>query len=113
MKNVDRAISIACYYPKIPKTDTAQPVTAMTPIFRNIRIKNLTATSTADAGVIIGLPESWISSVVMEHVRMTVATTGLQIQNAKGVQPKDVEVNNKQGPPFIVKDAQVEGLKPQ
>ena len=44
---------------------------------------------------------------------MTVATTGLQIQNAKGVQPKDVEVNNKQGPPFIVKDAQVEGLKPQ
>ena len=113
MKNVGRAIGIACYYPRIPKMDKDQLVTTVTPTFRNIRIKNLTATSAADAGIVIGLPESWISSVVLEHVCMTVATAGLQFQNAKGVQLTDVEVNNKQGPPFIVKDAQVEGLRAQ
>ncbi|HYW71696.1 MAG TPA: glycoside hydrolase family 28 protein, partial [Pyrinomonadaceae bacterium] len=44
MTNVDPAITITCYYPKIPVEDAAQPMTPETPIFRNLRIKNLTAT---------------------------------------------------------------------
>ena len=64
MINVDGAITITCYYPKIPKEDTAQPMTAETPIFRNLRLKNITATSRRSAGVIVGLPESPVSGVV-------------------------------------------------
>ena len=60
------------------KAGTAQAVTAETPSFRNIRIRNLTATSTRAAGVIIGLPESLVSNVVLENVQITSATTGLE-----------------------------------
>ena len=110
MKDVDKAITITCYYPKIPTTDTAQPVTAETPGFRNITIRNLTATSTTAAGVIVGLPESLVSNVVLENVKISAAATGLSIRNAKGVQMKNVEVTAKEGPPFIVEDAKVTGL---
>ena len=111
MTNVEGAITFTCYYPKIPKTDAAQAVTAGTPSFGNIRIRNLTATSTRAAGVIVGLPESPISGVVLENVQITAATTGLAIQNAKGIQLKKVQVTAKEGPPFVVEDAQVEGLE--
>jgi polygalacturonase len=84
-KNVKGAITFTCYSPKIPKTDTAQAVTAETPSFRSIRVRNLTATSTRAAGVIIGLPKSLVSNVVMENVQVTAATAGLVIRNAKGV----------------------------
>ena len=111
MKNVKGAITFTCYYPKIPKTDTAQVVTAETPSFHNIRIRNLTATSTRAAGVIIGLPESPVSNVVLENVQITAATTGLAIRNAKGIQLTKVQVTAKDGPPFVVEDAQVQGLE--
>jgi polygalacturonase len=111
MKNVVGAITFTCYYPKIPKTDAAQAVAAGTPSFSNIRIRNLTATSTRAAGVIVGLPESPISNVVLENVQITAATTGLAIRNAKGIQLKQVRVTAKEGRPFVVEDAQVQGLE--
>jgi polygalacturonase len=116
MTNVFPALSIACYYQdssqaKFPKDDPAQPVTDTTPIFRNIRIKNLTATSTKNAGIIVGLPESLVSDVVLENVHIT-AQTGLTIANAKGIQFKNVTVSVKEGPPFTIDNAQVEGLAP-
>jgi polygalacturonase len=115
MTNVFPALSIACYYQdssqaKFPKDDPAQPVTDTTPIFRNIRIKNLTATSTKNAGNIVGLPESLVSDVVLENVHIT-AQTGLTIANAKGVQLKNVTVSVKEGPPVTAENAQVEGLE--
>jgi polygalacturonase len=57
MKNVKIPINLACYYPKIPTNDPAQPMTPHTPMYRNIRILNLTATSPQSAGFIVGLPE--------------------------------------------------------
>lgn len=111
MKDVEGAITFTCYYPKIPKTDSAQPVTAETPSFRNIRIRNLTATSTRAAGVIIGLPESPVSNVVLENVQITAATTGLAIRNANGIDLKTVHITAKVGPPFVIEDAQVHGLE--
>jgi polygalacturonase len=111
MKNVAGAITFTCYYPKIPKTDPPQAVTAETPSFRNIRIRNLTATSTRAAGILIGLPESQVSDVILENVQITAATTGLAIRNAKGIQLKQVQVTAKEGPPFVIEDAQVQGLE--
>ena len=110
MKDVVGAITITAYYPKIPATDAAQPVTAETPQFRNIRIANLKATSVKSAGVIIGLPESLARDVELDNVEISAATTGLTIRNARGVRLKNVRVTAKAGPPFIVQDAQVDGL---
>jgi len=111
MKDVRGAITITSYYPKIPATDTAQPVTATTPKYRNITIRNLTATSTRAAGVIVGLPESEIENVLLENVVITAELTGLEIRNAKGVQLKNVKVTAKRGEPVIVRDAEVKGLE--
>jgi polygalacturonase len=109
MKNVDPAILFTCYYPKIPKTDAGQVVNATTPIFRNIRVSNLTATCPHDAGIIVGLPESPISAVVLENVHI-IAAEGLSIRNAQDIRLIQAQINAKRGPEFIVDHAQVEGL---
>lgn len=136
MKNVKIPINISSYYQDSAQSDTAQPVTSTTPIYRNIRIKNVTATSpygAADivdritdflyyyyphhaylepraAGFIIGLPECGVSDVVLENVNIS-ASTGMTIQNANDIKLKNVKIETQQGPPFILKNAQVEGLE--
>jgi len=109
MTNVDPAITITCYYPKIPKEDPAQPMTPQTPAFRQIRIKNLSATCSRQAGIIVGLPESPVTDVVLENVNIS-AATGLTIRNAKGVRLQNTQVSAREGEPFILEEAQVEGL---
>ena len=80
-------------------------------MFRNIQIKNLQATTRHGAGIILGLPESQITNVVLENVDISAATKGLTIKNAKAVQLKNVQVTCKEGLPVIVENAQVEGLE--
>lgn len=110
MKDVVGAITITSYYPKIPATDGAQAVTPETPNYRNIRIRNVKATSTGSAGVIVGLPESLVRDVVLEDVEIRAATSGLTVRNAKGVRLRNVRVTPGEGPPFVVQDAEVAGL---
>ncbi|HLP77981.1 MAG TPA: glycosyl hydrolase family 28 protein, partial [Candidatus Paceibacterota bacterium] len=114
MTNVYPAMSFAAYYQdssqlKMLKDDPAQPVTENTPKFRNIRVSNLTATSTKGAGVIVGLPESAITNFILENVSIH-AQTGLTIANAKGVQLRNVKVTVAKGEPFTVINSEVEGL---
>jgi len=110
MKNVRGALTITSYYPRIPPTDEAQSVTETTPKYKNITIRNLTATSSKSAGVIVGLPESYIENVLLENVTITAEQGGLEIRNAKGVVFKNVKVTAKKGEAFLVKDAEVTGL---
>lgn len=112
MKNVHPAISIAAYYQqsthaKYPQGDAAQPVTATTPVFRNLTIKNVTGTSTKAAGLIVGLPESLVENVVLENINLA-AAEGLTIANAKGVQLRNVQVAAAKGEAIITDNAQVE-----
>jgi polygalacturonase len=114
MTNVFPALSFASYYQdssqaKYPKDDPAQPMTETTPIIRNIRLTNVTATSTKNAGLIVGLPESEVSDVVLENVHIT-AETGLTMANAKGMKFKNVQVSVKSGPPYLTDKVQAEGL---
>ena len=111
MKDVRGAITITSYYPRIPATDEAQPVTATTPKYRNITIRNLTGTSSKAVGVIVGLPESPIENVLLENVTIAAEQTGLEIRNARGIQLKNVKITAKKGEPVIVKDAEVVGLE--
>ncbi len=121
MSNVNPAITFTCYYltnsagdsvPRFaPEHDLAQPVNETTPVFRNICVSNLNATCQNSAGLIIGLPESPISNVVLQNIKIRAATTGLLIRNARGIRFETVNIVNGQGPPFILENAQVEGLK--
>jgi lysophospholipase L1-like esterase len=109
MTDVDPAITITCYYPKIPKENEAQPLTPQTPVFKGIHITNLTATCPKEAGVIIGLPESLVTDVTLTDVQIF-AQTGLTIRNAKDVRCTNVRVTVLKGEPFILENAQVEGI---
>jgi polygalacturonase len=81
MDGVGAAVVFTAYYPKIPVTDSAQPVKPLTPFFHDIRISNLTANGGKSAGTIVGLPEAPLSAVVFDHVNIS-ATTGLVVRNA-------------------------------
>jgi polygalacturonase len=112
MTNVYPAISIAAYYQdssqsKFPTNDVAQAITETTPFFRDIRISNLTAHSTKNAGLIVGLPEAMATNVFLENVQIT-AQTGLTVGNARGVRFKNVKVNVRQGQPVQMHNAEVE-----
>lgn len=120
MTNVDPAITFTCYYSynsahdpvqkPVPQDDLAQPMKKTTPIFRGIQVRNMTASCQAGAGTINGLPESLISDVTFENVKIS-AVSGMKITNAKGIQFTHSEVTVAQGKPLILQDAQVKGLE--
>ncbi len=116
MKNVNPAITLTCVYQgtsagdkKPGETQTNSVSSGNLPVFRNIRISNLTATCPKAAGLILGLPESCISNVVLENVNIS-AVKPFSISNAKGVQLKNVTVTVPKGEPFKLENAEVSGL---
>jgi hypothetical protein len=82
-------------------------MTERTPVFRDIYIKNLTASCQRSAGIIMGLPESVISNVVFENVNIS-AVTGMRIENAKGIRWINSRITPDEGEPLILKNADVE-----
>jgi polygalacturonase len=119
MSNVAPAITFTCYYMNNSAGDVgrgAAPANAAPvagekiPVYRNIRVTNLKATSLKSAGLILGLPENCISNVVFENVQIS-AATGLTIKNAKGIEFKNSSVMVESGPVCKAENAEVEGLK--
>lgn len=111
MKNVGQAIVISSYYQGTTepgRADAPQPVTARTPVWRGIRIRNLTATDgTKSAGLIIGLPEMPVTGVTLENVAIS-APRGLQISNARGIALIATKISPAKGRPLLL--VNVEGL---
>jgi len=89
MKDVRNALIISEYYPRVmpPADEAAQPVTRLTPHFHDITLENVTATGSATAGAIMGLPEA------------PIAETGLSIGYAE-VSGEGVVVTAGQGEPI-------------
>jgi polygalacturonase len=120
MTNVDPAITFTCFYMNNSAGDVNHPGGAQTdftptagkkiPVYRNIRVSNLKATSQKSAGVILGLPESCISNVIFENVEIS-APKGLTIRNAKSIQFKKSKISANGGKPVILENAQIEGLE--
>ena len=82
MTNVKNAIYFTEYYPSIPlQSDPAQTVNALTPHFHDITVKNLTATGSPYAGVVIGVPEMPLTNIHFQNVNIS-AQSGLQVRNA-------------------------------
>ncbi len=113
MKNVNPAITLTMVYQGTSAGDK-KPGDAASgggniPVFRNIRISNLTATCPKGAGLILGLSQSCISNVVLENVKIQAAKP-FSITHAKGVELKNVSVIVPTGGPFKLEDAEVSGL---
>ena len=89
MKDVNYALNITEYYDDYdpaekvmpPDGEAAQPITRFTPRFHDITIENVTATGSRSAGVIVGLPESPITGVVLHNLKIS-AQHGLRIRYA-------------------------------
>jgi polygalacturonase len=110
MKHVKYPIYLTSYYPKVPTNDVASPMAASTPIFRNITISNLTASSPSSAGSIVGLPECAISNVVFTDIHIT-APRGLTLRNAHKVEFKNSSIKAQRGPSLILEgNAEAGGL---
>jgi polygalacturonase len=119
MKDVDPAITLTCVYGGTSAGDAVQssaPPEGATssgteglPVMRKIQIRDVKATAQRGAGLILGLADSVISDVVLENVEIN-SVTGMTVKNAKGIELKNVKVTPKSGAPYLLENAQVEGL---
>jgi polygalacturonase len=113
MTNVQNPVYITSYYPDLPSdptADTAMAVTATTPYWQNITIRNLTATGSTNGGIIWGLPEAKVSGLVFDNVKIS-ANTGMEIFHATGVSfTNGSSVTPKSGAAVTTYDAAVTGL---
>lgn len=71
-------------------------ITTDIPSVNGFTINNLTAKGSKNAGKIIGLPESYLQNLKLTNVSIK-AKTGLVIENAKGVEFKNVNIQVEKG----------------
>jgi polygalacturonase len=117
MSNVAPAITFTCFYANNSAGDAKHAPTAQAergseklPLFRNIQVTNLRATSQKSAGLIYGLPANCISNVVFENVQIT-APRGMTVRNAQGIQFRNSKIIAADGVPFISENARIETLE--
>lgn len=117
MRGVEQAIQITSYYPNRTTPKPGVPDTApetrdpRTPIWRNIRIRDVRATGgTKTAGIIIGLPEEPVRGITMENVFIE-APVGIRLAYAHDISLRDVEVKPAKGEPWLV-EATAEAPRP-
>lgn len=96
--------------PKDPTTEKPEPVTARTPINKNIIIRNVTATNCPTAGTIRGLPEAPVCDVTLSNVTIS-AKSGLKVYHANGIRFTDSKIEVESGKRLTLVDADVAGLK--
>ncbi len=109
MRNIrDQAIVMDMQYAKTE----VEPISERTPIFRNIHISDITAT-TNRAGFVNGLEELPIENISFTNVNM-IANNGFRIRNSKDVTFNNVQVNSKLSAVVTaenVSNLQVNGVK--
>jgi len=88
------------------------PVTAETPSFKNIYMKNITVSGADEAVALQGLPEMNLQNVRLENSYLK-ARKGISAVDASGIELKNVKVLTEQGPALTIynsKNVKVEGL---
>ncbi len=71
-----------------------------TPTFREIHLKNITATNCAAAGVLHGLPESVLTKITFENVKID-ARRGMTVSNVKDVDYGGLQISAQEGDPIV------------
>ena len=101
MKNIrDQAIVLDMEYAKVP----VEPVNERTPVFRNIRLSNITA-YTKTALYINGLEEMPVQEFSLSDAYFE-AEQGITIRKAKDVELHKVRINVKRGSPLVTENVQ-------
>jgi polygalacturonase len=78
----------------VPKTDKA-------PTFRNVFVRNLSASGAKAAAEITGLAEAPIENLIFEHVQIE-SETGFRCFDCKGLRLSDAHVTPSSGVPFAL-----------
>jgi polygalacturonase len=100
IEDAEDAINVTNYYTKVPQ----EPVSARTPIFRNIAINHVTVNRCNVAVNIEGLPEMPINGLRLTDV-IASARNGLRAYDTVGLELHDVQINPEEGPAFLIKDS--------
>jgi len=112
MTNVRWPIFISSYYPELPdnpKNDLPRPVLEMTPIWKNISLKNVNISNCPNSIIIWGLPEMHVKNVTFEDCDIE-ANKGARIYFADNVKFKNSTLNNEEGDKLTTYEADVSGL---
>ncbi|HUA38631.1 MAG TPA: glycosyl hydrolase family 28 protein [Candidatus Sulfopaludibacter sp.] len=105
MENVGIGINITSYYLMEGETKTSvEPVSARTPVFRNIAISHVTMDRARTAIDVKGLPEMPIYGLRISDV-IASAKTGMFSSFTDTLELHDVQVNADTGPAFLTKDS--------
>ncbi|HLX95555.1 MAG TPA: glycoside hydrolase family 28 protein [Verrucomicrobiae bacterium] len=105
MENVGIGIDVTSYYLMEGETKTAvEPVSARTPVFRNLAISHMTINHAQTAIDVEGLPEMPISGLRLGDV-IASAKTGMRGTFTDALELHDVQVNADHGPALLVRDS--------
>jgi polygalacturonase len=94
------------------RVEKLMPVTAETPSFRNIYMKNITVAGADEALALQGLPEMNLQNVKLENAILK-AKKGISAVDADGIELKNVKVTVTKGPAISIynsKNIKIEGL---
>lgn len=107
MENVGQGINVTNYYLMEGETriEGEQPISKITPVFRNIAISNMTINHARLPINIEGLPEMPVSGLRISDVIAT-GKTGMKAFHTAGLELHNVQVNPESGPAFLLKDSQ-------
>lgn len=94
------AIEVTNYYTKVPD----EPVSARTPVFRNISIGHMTVNRAPIAVSIEGLPEMPIAGLRLTDI-LADSKLGLRAYNTAGMELSHMTVDAAEGPAFLIRDS--------
>jgi Glycosyl hydrolases family 28 len=99
------AIQVTNYYTRAPE----EPVSARTPVFRNIAISHVTINRCPVAVTIEGLPEMPVEGLRLTDV-VASARQGLTAYNTLGLELHQVRIDPESGPAFLIRDSRMVDL---
>jgi polygalacturonase len=94
------AIEVTNYYTRAPQ----EPVSARTPVFRNIVVSRMTINRAPVAVSIEGLPEMPITGLRLMDI-MAESKAGLRAFNTSGLDLANIRINSSEGPAFLVRNS--------
>jgi len=94
------AIQVTNYYTNAPQ----EPVSARTPVFRNIAISHVTISRCPVAVTVDGLPEMPVEGLRLADI-VAGAKEGLRAHDALGLELHNVRIDAESGPPFLIRDS--------
>ncbi len=105
MENVGIGINVTSYYLMEGETKTSEePVSARTPVFRNIAISHMTINHARTAIDVEGLPEMPIFGLRISDI-IASAKIGMRGSFTDALELRDVQVNADTGPAFLVTES--------